>query len=106
MISSPFNHSLWVVGIVWVGSKSTLRRLSPLFTYAVIRSCCIFFWISRLIIDARVFLAEARLILAKMVWNFDLELVNPNDSTWLNQKAYLVFEPKSLMVKLKEKTLV
>ncbi len=64
-----------------------------------------FFLLFKLILDARVFLAEARLILAKMVWNFDLELVDPNDSTWLNQKAYLVFEPKSLMVKLKEKTL-
>lgn len=67
--------------------------------------CCMFFLLFKLILDARVFLAEARLILAKMVWNFDLELVDPNDSTWLNQKAYLVFEPKSLMVKLKEKTL-
>lgn len=88
-----------------MGSKSTLS-LPPLITYAVIPFSCIWFSISRLIIGARVFLAEARLILAKMVWNFDLELVNPNDSTWLNQKAYLVFEPKSLLVKLKEKTLV
>ena len=61
--------------------------------------------LSGLTFHDRVFLAEARLILAKMVWNFDLELVNPNDSTWLNQKAYLVFEPKALMVKLNEKTL-
>lgn len=61
---------------------------------------------SGLISRDRVFLAEARLILAKMVWNFNLELVNPNDSTWLQQKAYLVFEPKALMVKLNEKTLV
>ena len=61
---------------------------------------------SRLIIDDRVFLAEARLMRAKMVWNFDLGLVDPDDSTWLDQKDYLAFEPKSLMVKLKEKTLV
>ena len=64
-----------------------------------------FILLSGLTFHDRVFLAEARLILAKMVWNFDLELVNPNDSTWLNQKAYLVFEPKALMVKLNEKTL-
>ena len=61
---------------------------------------------SRLIIDDRVFLAEARLMRAKMVWNLDLGLVDPNDSSWLDQKAYLALEPKSLMVKLKEKTLV
>ena len=58
-----------------------------------------------LIFDDRVFLAEARLILSKMVWNFDLEMVDPNDWNWMDQKAYLVFEPKALMVKLKEKTL-
>lgn len=45
------------------------------------------------------------MILSKMVWNFDLELVDPNDSNWMDQKAYLVFEPKALMVKLKEKAL-
>lgn len=54
--------------------------------------------------DDRVFLAEARMILAKMIWNFELEMVDPNDCSWMDQKAYLVFEPKALMVKLKEKT--
>lgn len=50
------------------------------------------------------FLAEARLILAKMVFNFDIELVDPDDADWMDQKAYLVFEPKALMVKLKERS--
>lgn len=45
------------------------------------------------------------MILSKMVWNFDFQLVDPNDSTWMDQKAYLVFEPKALMVQLSEKTL-
>ena len=58
-----------------------------------------------LILDNRVFLAEAKLILSKMVWNFDLEMADPNDWNWLDQKAFLVFEPKSLMVKLREKNL-
>ncbi len=53
--------------------------------------------------DGRVFLAEARMILSKMIWNFELELADPNDCNWMDQKAYLVFEPKALMVKLKEK---
>lgn len=53
----------------------------------------------------RVFLAEARLILAKMVWNFEMELVNENDWNWLDQKAFLVFEPKDLFVRLSEKSL-
>jgi len=43
------------------------------------------------------------LILSKLVWNFELEMADPNDWNWMDQKAYLVFEPKALMVKLKEK---
>lgn len=53
--------------------------------------------------DGRVFLAEARMILSKMIWNFELEMADPDDWNWLDQKAYLVFEPKALMVKLREK---
>lgn len=45
------------------------------------------------------------MILSKMVWNFDLEMADPNDWNWLDQKAFLVFEPKALVVKLKEKAL-
>jgi len=43
------------------------------------------------------------MILSKMIWNFELELADPDDCNWMDQKAYLVFEPKALMVKLKEK---
>jgi hypothetical protein len=45
------------------------------------------------------------LILSKLVWNFELEMADPDDWSWMDQKAYLVFEPKALMVKLKEKAL-
>lgn len=43
------------------------------------------------------------MILSKMIWNFHLELADPGDWNWMDQKAYLVFELKALMVKLKEK---
>ena len=39
-----------------------------------------------------------------MVFNFDIEMANPNDTEWMDQKAYLVFEPKALMAKLKERS--
>lgn len=55
--------------------------------------------------DNRVFLAEARLILSKMIWNFEFEMADPIDWDWMDQKAFLVFEPKALIVKLKEKVL-
>lgn len=51
----------------------------------------------------RVFLAQARIFLAKVVWHFDLELVE-NQGDWLNQRAWLVFEPKPLFVRLKERS--
>jgi hypothetical protein len=44
-------------------------------------------------------LAQARVFLAKVVWNFDLDM-NGDQADWLDQKAYLVFEPKPLYVKL------
>ncbi len=39
------------------------------------------------------------MFLAKVVWNFDLVMLE-NQEDWLDQKAYLVFEPKPLLVKL------
>ena len=39
-----------------------------------------------------------------MVYNFDMALADQNDWDWMNQKAYLFFEPKSLMVKLAERS--
>lgn len=53
----------------------------------------------------RVFLAEAHILLARTLWNFELSL-EPGDRVhdWLDQKAYLVFEPKPLCVRLTEKT--
>ena len=53
----------------------------------------------------RVFLAEARLILSKMVYNFDMQLEDQNNWDWLDQRAYLVFEPKALKVKLTERAM-
>lgn len=54
-------------------------------------------------IGGKVFLAEARLILTKMLWSFDMRLADVDDVNWLKQKAYLVFEPKPLHVKLVER---
>ncbi|PSN66429.1 cytochrome P450 [Corynespora cassiicola Philippines] len=51
----------------------------------------------------KVFLAEAKVLLARTLWNFDLKLDPATPQTWMQQKAYLVFEPRSLFVKLTEK---
>ncbi|KAL8734603.1 MAG: hypothetical protein Q9181_003155 [Wetmoreana brouardii] len=55
-------------------------------------------------IGGKVFLAEAHLIISKMVYNFDMALADENDWDWMSQKAYLFFEPKKLIVKLAERT--
>lgn len=91
-----------VDGTVWAGSK--YKMILRILSSASFRSicCCT---LHELTSGDRVFLAEARLILSKMVWNFELEMVDADDWNWLDQKAYLVFEPKALMVKLEEKAL-
>lgn len=42
---------------------------------------------------------EMRLVIAKLVWHFDLEDVTQGD--WRDQKVYMVWEKGPLMVKLK-----
>jgi len=46
-------------------------------------------------------MAQARVILAKVLWNFEVEMVGAQED-WLEQKAYLVFEPKPLPVRLEK----
>ncbi|KAL2062039.1 hypothetical protein VTL71DRAFT_6305 [Oculimacula yallundae] len=41
--------------------------------------------------------AEMRLIIAKIIWNFDMQLVTGKD--WPEQKSYMVWEKKPLMIK-------
>ena len=53
----------------------------------------------------RTFLAESRLVLARIIWAFDLSLVNKDDKDWLDNRAYLAYEPKALMINLREKSL-
>ncbi|CAG8975282.1 hypothetical protein HYALB_00008066 [Hymenoscyphus albidus] len=47
--------------------------------------------------------AEMRLILARVLWNFDLELM-PESRDWDNQKTYGLWEKKPMMVKLTTRT--
>jgi cytochrome P450 len=44
--------------------------------------------------------AEMRLILARVLWNFDLELM-PDSSDWANQKIYVLWEKGAMNVGLK-----
>ncbi|KAM7212103.1 putative sterigmatocystin biosynthesis P450 monooxygenase stcF [Rhypophila decipiens] len=50
-------------------------------------------------IGSKVFLAQARVFLARLAWGFDVALEEGQED-WLDQKAFLVFEPKPLRVKL------
>ncbi|KAF2816388.1 cytochrome P450 monooxygenase-like protein [Mytilinidion resinicola] len=51
-------------------------------------------------IGGKLFLAEARVTLTKLLWNFDVVLADSNVNEWLDQAAYIVCEPKSLQVEL------
>lgn len=44
---------------------------------------------------------EMRLILTKLLYNFDLELC-PESQDWANQKTFSLWEKHPLMVKLKD----
>ena len=63
-------------------------------------------WCSHIntMVTHRTFLAESRLILARIVYAFELSLVNPEDKDWPDNRAWLAYEPKALMVTLEEKT--
>jgi cytochrome P450 len=43
--------------------------------------------------------AEMRLVLAKMIWHFDMELADPKDD-WTRQRIYGLWDKNPLMVKL------
>ena len=44
--------------------------------------------------------AEMRLVLAKLVWNFDMEL-DPRSDGWIGQnKVYLLWEKPELFIRL------
>lgn len=44
---------------------------------------------------------EMRLILAKVLWSFDLEPSRQQQGDWLDQNVYLTWEKTPLMVKVK-----
>lgn len=46
---------------------------------------------------------EMRLIFARLLWNFDFELVD-KDFTWTKQKAFIVWDKEPLMVKVNQRT--
>lgn len=43
--------------------------------------------------------AKMRLILARMIWNFDMELA-PESRNWIDQLSFVVWDKPSLQVKL------
>lgn len=47
--------------------------------------------------------AEMKLILCKMIWNFDLALAESNPEDWTDQKAFLLYEKIPLNVMISPK---
>ncbi|KAJ6019382.1 Averantin hydroxylase [Penicillium canescens] len=47
--------------------------------------------------------AEMRLILAHILWKFDLELVDKSDTWFTTQKTYLVWDKPPLMINIRER---
>ena len=53
-------------------------------------------------IGQRLAYAEMRLVIAKLLWHFDLELNAERTGDWFEQKAWGMWERPPLYVKLKE----
>ena len=45
-------------------------------------------------------LAEIRLVLTHMLWNFDMELAEETDDEWEKQNEWFIWNKKPLIVKL------
>ena len=58
-----------------------------------------------MVVNYRIFIAESRLILARMVWKFELSLVDEEDKDWPDNRAFLAYQPKPLMARLRERNL-
>ena len=48
-------------------------------------------------------MAEIRLVLARMLWEFDMELCDETDVNWPDQPAWLTWQQKPLLVRLRER---
>lgn len=48
---------------------------------------------------------EMRIILARMIFNFDMELDQPSDD-WTDQQCFILWDKKPLMVQLTPRTQV
>lgn len=44
--------------------------------------------------------AELRMIMAKVLFNFDMELADSSEDWWSTQNTFFVWQKKPLMVKL------
>lgn len=49
-------------------------------------------------------IAEMRIILAKMIWHFDMEL-GDTEENWAEQRYFVLVENKPLLVRLKPRAL-
>jgi hypothetical protein len=74
-----------------VGNRNCIGR-----GYVVISLSGVGYWAKY---SHRLALAETRLILAKMIWTFDLEL-DDRSALWCEQKTYMLWEKSPLWVKI------
>jgi cytochrome P450 len=56
---------------------------------------------TRLTLENSLAYTEMRLLLARMLWKFDLEAV-PTERDWYDQKIFFLWEKGGLPIKLKE----
>ncbi|KAF2008705.1 benzoate 4-monooxygenase cytochrome P450 [Aaosphaeria arxii CBS 175.79] len=55
-------------------------------------------------IGAKLSMAIIKVTLAKVLWNFDLSMAEPDVANWQNQRVCIVFEPKPLRVEVMDRS--
>ena len=85
-----FNHSPLVLGIALVESTSSVPQF-PLIERLLTCSYA----------DLSLAYVEMRIVLARLLWNFDLAGLAPSCEEWADQNVYLFWDKPELLIKLK-----
>jgi hypothetical protein len=91
ILCTPTTRGLWFSHFLWDPETASAKSESG---FQILKS-------SVLTQDGSLAYVEMRLLLTRLLWKFDVELL-PESEDWYNQNIYLLWEKDGLQVKLTE----
>ena len=91
ILCMPMTLEQWYSRFLWDPATVLARSKS---VYHVV-------WIEELTSHYSLAYVEMRLLLTRLLWKFDLELM-PESNNWYDQKIFIIWEKSELKIKLKE----